>query len=119
MLAEAIASFAGNTRVAILATGGLSHSIGEATMGAIDEAFDRECLQHFASGNRDALFTFLDQRLAAAGNGAAEVRNWLAAHGAAGAKGTDGAHGFDLIHYSALPEVYVGCGVASWGIVSH
>ena len=119
VLAEAITSFAGNARVAILATGGLSHSIGEATMGAIDEAFDRECLQHFASGNRDALFTFLDQRLAAAGNGAAEVRNWLAAHGAAGANGTDGAHGFDLIHYSALPEVYVGCGVASWGIVSH
>ena len=114
VLAEAITSFAGNARVAILATGGLSHSIGEATMGAIDEAFDRECLQHFASGNRDALFTFLDQRLAAAGNGAAEVRNWLAAHGAAGAKGTDGAHGFDLIHYSALPEVYVGCGFASW-----
>ena len=108
VLAEAIASFAGNARVAILATGGLSHSIGEATMGAIDEAFDRECLQHFASGEREALFDFLDQRMAAAGNGTAEVRNWLAAHGAASARG------FDLIHYSALPEVYVGCGFASW-----
>ena len=110
VLAEAIASFAGNTRVAILATGGLSHSIGEATMGAIDEGFDRECLQFLASGERDALFEFLDKRMQAAGNGTAEVRNWLAAHGAAGARG------FDLIHYSALPEVYVGCGFASWKV---
>ncbi len=108
VLADAIASFPGNARVAILATGGLSHSIGEATMGAIDEAFDRECLQHFATGDREALFRFLDQRMEAAGNGTAEVRNWLAAHGAAGARG------FDLIHYSALSEVYVGCGFASW-----
>ena len=110
VLAEAIASFAGNTRVAILATGGLSHSIGEATMGAIDEAFDRECLLYLASGERDALFAFLDRRMQAAGNGTAEVRNLLAAHGAAGARG------FDLIHYSALPEVYVGCGFASWKV---
>ena len=111
VLAQAIASFPGNTRVAILATGGLSHSIGEATMGAIDEAFDRDLVQHFASSDREALFTFLDQRMAAAGNGTAEVRNWLAAHGAAGAAGT---RQFDLIHYSALKEIYVGCGLASW-----
>jgi aromatic ring-opening dioxygenase catalytic subunit (LigB family) len=98
---------------AVLATGGMSHSIGEATMGAIDEAFDRECLQHLASGNRDALLKFLDQRLPAAGNGAAEMRNWLVAHGVASAAH---ARGFDLIHYSAMPEIYVGCGLASWGV---
>jgi aromatic ring-opening dioxygenase catalytic subunit (LigB family) len=110
VLREAIEGFAGDARVAILASGGLSHSIGEATMGAIDEAFDRECLRHFAAGERDALFGFLDRRMAAAGNGTAEVRNWLAAHGAADARG------FDLIHYSAMPEIYVGCGVALWSI---
>jgi aromatic ring-opening dioxygenase catalytic subunit (LigB family) len=112
-IADAVRSFPGSLRVALLATGGLSHSIGEATMGAIDEAFDRECLQHMAAGNRDALITFLDQRLPAAGNGAAEVRNWVAAHGAASAAG---ARGFDLIHYSAMPEIYVGCGLASWPV---
>jgi aromatic ring-opening dioxygenase catalytic subunit (LigB family) len=110
VLADAIKSYAGDARVAILATGGLSHSIGEATMGAIDEAFDRECLQRFAAGERDTLFDFLDRRMAAAGNGTAEVRNWLAAHGAAGARG------FELIHYSPMPEIYVGCGVASWNV---
>jgi aromatic ring-opening dioxygenase catalytic subunit (LigB family) len=107
-IADAVKSFPDSLRVAVLATGGMSHSIGEATMGAIDEAFDRECLQHLASGDRDALMTFLDQHMPAAGNGTAEMRNWLAAHGAAGARG------FDLIHYSAMPEIYVGCGVASW-----
>jgi aromatic ring-opening dioxygenase catalytic subunit (LigB family) len=107
-IADAVKSYPDSLRVAVLATGGMSHSIGEATMGAIDEAFDRECLQHLASGNRKALMTFLDQRLPAAGNGAAEMRNWLAAHGVAGARG------FDLIHYSAMPEIYVGCGLASW-----
>ena len=100
--------------MALLATGGLSHSIGEATMGAIDEAFDRECLQHFAASDRSTLLNFLDHRLPAAGNGAAEVRNWVTAHGAASAAITNGARIFDLIHYSAMPEIYVGCGLASW-----
>ena len=107
-IADAVSHFPGPLRVAVLATGGMSHSIGEATMGAIDEAFDRECLQHLASGQRDPLLKFLDQRMAAAGNGTAEMRNWLAAHGAAGGRG------FDLIQYSPMPEIYVGCGVASW-----
>jgi hypothetical protein len=86
----------------------VSHSVGEPTMGAIDEVFDRECLQHLASGKHDALLAFLDQRLPVAGNGSAKIRNWLVAHGAA-----DG-QGFDLIHYSAVPEIYGGCGVAVW-----
>ncbi len=115
-LADAVKTFQGNLRVALLATGGLSHSIGEATMGAIDEAFDRECLQHFATSDRSTLLNFLDQRLPAAGNGAAEVRNWVTAHGAASATSTNGVRAFDLIHYSAMPEIYVGCGIASWPI---
>ena len=112
-IADAVKSFPGTLRVGVLATGGMSHSIGEATMGAIDEAFDRECLQHLASGDCDALLTFLDQRISEAGNGAAEMRNWLAAHGAAGGRG------FELIHYSAMPEIYVGCGFASWNALQN
>ena len=113
-IAAAVKSFPEPLRVALLATGGMSHSIGEPTMGAIDEAFDRECLQHLAAGNsdesRNTLLKFLAARLPAAGNGAAEMRNWLTAHGAAGAVG------FDLIHYSAMPEIYVGCGVPAWAV---
>jgi aromatic ring-opening dioxygenase catalytic subunit (LigB family) len=110
LLAEAIASYPEDLRVAILATGGLSHSIGEPTMGEIDEAFDRACIGHFASENRSALIDFLSERLPSVGNGAAEIRNWVAAHGAAGGRG------FELIRYDPIPEVYVGGGFASWNV---
>jgi aromatic ring-opening dioxygenase catalytic subunit (LigB family) len=108
MLAEAIASFPGRLRVGVLATGGLSHSIGEPDMGRIDEAFDRDCLGHFEKSDAPALLDFLNLRLPTAGNGASEVRNWVAAHGAAGGRG------FELIGYAPIPDVYVGCGFASW-----
>ena len=108
MLAAAVASFPGKLRVGVLATGGLSHSIGEPDMGRIDEAFDRDCIRRFENGDAPALFDFLDERLPGAGNGASEVRNWVAAHGAARGRG------FELIRYDPIPNVYVGCGFASW-----
>jgi aromatic ring-opening dioxygenase catalytic subunit (LigB family) len=108
MLAEAVASYPGKLRVGILATGGLSHSIGEPDMGRIDEAFDRDCIRRFENGDAPALFDFLNERLTGAGNGASEVRNWVAAHGAARGRG------FELIRYDPIPNVYVGCGFASW-----
>lgn len=110
LLARAIASYPERIRVAILATGGLSHSIGEPTMGAIDEAFDRDCIGAFKTGAEAPLIALLDQRMEAAGNGTHEVRNWVIAHAAAGSRG------FDLIDYRAMPEVYVGCGWASWSM---
>jgi aromatic ring-opening dioxygenase catalytic subunit (LigB family) len=110
VIAEAIAAYPEDLRVAILATGGLSHSIGEPTMGEIEEEFDRDCIRHFESGNQQALIEFLDEQLPIIGNGAAEIRNWVAAHGAAAGRG------FELIDYGPVPEVYVGCGFASWNL---
>ena len=111
LLAEAIASYPEKQlRVAILATGGLSHSIGEPNMGAIDEDFDHRCIRMFADGAEAPLTEFLEAGMAAAGNGTHEVRNWVIAHAAAGNRG------FDLIDYRAVPEVYVGCGYASWRV---
>lgn len=108
-LARAILARPGEERVVILASGGLSHSVGEPIMGDVDEAFDREALALFAGGDRDALLAYLtDERVARAGNGAAELRFWVAAHGAAQAKG------FSVIHYEAVPETYTGCGFAEW-----
>ena len=108
MLAEAVASYPDKLRVGVLATGGLSHSIGQPDMGRIDEAFDRDCIRRFENGDAPALFDFLNERLPGAGNGASEVRNWVAAHGAARGRG------FELIRYDPIPNVYVGCGFASW-----
>jgi aromatic ring-opening dioxygenase catalytic subunit (LigB family) len=109
LLANAIEAMPGPMRVVILATGGLSHSVGEPTMGEIDEAFDREALQLFAKGDPVTLLSFLtDERMAKAGNGTAELRFWLAAHGAARSQG------FELIHYEAVAATYTGCGFAEW-----
>ena len=108
LLAAAIAAYPGNERIAVVASGGLSHSIGEATMGRIDEAFDAGCVAALEAGGDAAVLAFLDSALAGAGNGAAEVRNWVVAHAAAGSTG------FELIAYHAIPEVYVGCAWAAW-----
>ena len=112
LIARAIATYPENLRVAILATGGLSHSIGEATMGAIDEPFDHECIKLFKAGDEAKLTAYLDRALLKTGNGAHEVRNWVVAHAAAGGRG------FDLIDYVPVPEVYVGCGYASWTVAA-
>jgi aromatic ring-opening dioxygenase catalytic subunit (LigB family) len=106
-LAAAIASFPQDLKIAVLATGGLSHSIGEPTMGAIYEDFDRETLRCFASSEGE-LVRFLEAELPSHGNGSEEVRNWLVAHGAAGGRG------FELVDYLPVPKVIVGCGFASW-----
>src|SRR5204863_1806689 len=84
LLRRAIESYAEPLRVAILGTGGLSHSIGEPTMGAIYEKFDRETIRLF-SRPADELIQYLDAELPASGNGSEEIRNWLVPHGAAGA----------------------------------
>ena len=107
-LADAIRTYPEPIRVAVLASGGLSHSIGEPTMGAIDEKFDHECIRLFSGSAEGDLLTFLEAETPKAGNGADEMRNWLVAHGAAGGRG------FELVDYLPVPSVYVGCGFASW-----
>ena len=107
LLRKSIDSYPETIRVAILGTGGLSHSIGEPTMGAIYEEFDHETIRLFSSSN-DALIAYLEKELPRRGNGSEEVRNWLVAHGAAGGRG------FELVDYLPVPTVIVGCGFAAW-----
>jgi aromatic ring-opening dioxygenase catalytic subunit (LigB family) len=108
LLRRAVESYPEPLRVAVLGTGGLSHSIGEATMGWIDEEFDHACIKHFQNGKEQALDAFLTHALPQTGNGAHEIRDWVVAHGAAGATG------FELIDYFPSPETLVGAGFASW-----
>lgn len=110
LLAQAIASYPGDLRVAVLASGGLSHSIGEATMGHIDAAFDELCVRVFRAGDAARVAAELQPALARTGNGGHEVRNWAVAHAAAGCRG------FELIDYLPVNEVYVGCAWASWNV---
>jgi aromatic ring-opening dioxygenase catalytic subunit (LigB family) len=111
LLAKAADSYPEPLRIAVLGTGGLSHSIGEPTMGKIDEVFDHGCIEAFKKGDDARLIEFLNTKdIDAVGNGSHEVRNWVVAHAAAGSRG------FDLVDYFASPEVYVGCGFASWKV---
>lgn len=109
-LRDAIESYPEAMRVAILATGGLSHYIGEPGMGQIDEVFDRTCIRVFEDGNDQVIASTLQEALKSTGNGGDEVRNWAVAHGAAG------SGGFRLVGYEPLPEIYVGCAFAEWQV---
>lgn len=112
LLREAIASYPEDLRVVALGTGGLSHSIGEPTMGEIDEPFDHACIELFRNASDAELAASIEERLKSTGNGGHEVRNWVIVHAAAGGRG------FDLIDYTPVPEVYVGCGFAEWRVVA-
>ena len=112
LLRRAIESFPEPLRVAVLGTGGLSHSIGEPTMGWIDEDFDHECIKHFENGDETRLDAFLTERLPRTGNGAHEIRDWVVAHAAAGSTG------FELIDYFPSPATLVGAGFATWKVAA-
>ena len=110
VLRKAIKSYPARIRIALIATGGLSHYIGEPGMGQIDEAFDRTCISLFENGDDAHIASTLQQALRSTGNGGDEVRNWAVAHAAAG------SGGFELVGYEPLPEVYVGCAFAEWHV---
>jgi aromatic ring-opening dioxygenase catalytic subunit (LigB family) len=108
MIAAAVKSYPADVRVAVLGTGGLSHSIGEPTMGDVDEEFDRIALEAMRGHDDRQVAATISEALTRAGNGSHEVRCWVVAHGAAGPSN------FDLIDYMPCLEVYVGCAFGSW-----
>jgi 2,3-dihydroxyphenylpropionate 1,2-dioxygenase len=91
-------------RVAILATGGLSHFPGSPRIGEIDESFDHQLLEVMRQGNGKSLIDYSVQDLLKAGD--TEFLNWMVVIGAIGdAKAT---------YTSYMPD-YVATG---WGFVS-
>ncbi|HXV80581.1 MAG TPA: extradiol ring-cleavage dioxygenase [Candidatus Binatia bacterium] len=72
-----------NKRVAVVATGGLSHWPGEAKHGKINIAFDRNFLETLTTGNREKLADYSHEEIAVeAGSGGHEIRTWIALAGA-------------------------------------
>lgn len=86
-LGAAIAAVVGETardrRVAVLATGGLSHTVGAPGMEKNDAGFDARFLRALDAADLDAATQASDAELDAAGNGTHEIRNWIAAAAAA------------------------------------
>ncbi len=81
-LADAIRRWDVDKRVAIIATGGLSHSVGSLQQGWIDADFDRRFLDDFCSGRGDALAALSDAEISAAGSSTGEIRSWIVLAGA-------------------------------------
>ena len=70
-------------RVAVVATGGLSHWPGEAKHGKINIPFDRKFLDTLISGDRAKLTAYSHEEInVEAGSGGHEIRTWMALAGA-------------------------------------
>ncbi|MGE0716522.1 MAG: hypothetical protein AB7P02_13865 [Alphaproteobacteria bacterium] len=103
-LADAIGRWDGGRRVAILATGGLSHSVGTPEQGRIDAAFDEWFLNALCEGRGEALAGLTDARIGAAGSSTAEVRSWVLLAGAFAGRPAE------PVFYAPIRGFDTGCG---------
>lgn len=70
-------------RVGLLATGGISHTVGAPGMDRNCPEFDAAFIGALVEGDLDQASSYPDEVLAAAGNGTHEIRNWIVAAAAA------------------------------------
>jgi len=82
-LKTAIEEDPGDERVVLLGSGGISHWVGTGEMGKINTEFDTFVLDAITSGDPDPLLALSDQEIMSrGGNGAMEIRHFLAVMGA-------------------------------------
>ena len=81
-LGDAIRSYDGLERVAVVGAGGLSHWIGNPRVGDINEEFDNWFLGVLESGDLEQVLDIENDEIELAGNGNHEMRSWLAVAGA-------------------------------------
>ena len=94
-------------RIAVIATGGISHWPATPDSGKINEAWDREFLRRWSLNDKAQLLDYTDaQTYADAGQGGFEIRTLIAAAAAARGPGT--------VHFFApIPIFSTGCFVAT------
>jgi aromatic ring-opening dioxygenase catalytic subunit (LigB family) len=109
-LGRALRAYQGLDRVAILATGGISHDLATPRMGMVNEAFDRELLRLLEAGDAEGAVRFATDHVHEAGNGAEEIRMWLAAMGCAAGKP------FRTRYYRAVRDWYTGIALGNWAL---
>lgn len=95
-------------RIALVATGGISHWPATPNSGKINEAWDRDFLDRLARNDKDALLAYTDAETHKdAGQGGFEIRTFITLAGA-----TEGCE--TKIHfYAPIPIYAVGCTVAT------
>ncbi len=96
-------------RVGMLATGGISHAVGQPGMDRNDPQFDAEFVAALVAGDLDKACAYPDSALDARGNGTHEIRSWIAA---AAAMGSSRAEVVTAIPY--VPGWYTGVYQMLW-----
>lgn len=98
-LREAIESWPENRRIALIASGGLSHFV-------VDESIDRTLIAALEHKDKDALTGFPDEALV---QGTTEIKMWVTVGGAM----ADSNHSFSLLEYQPLYRTTAGSGVGA------
>lgn len=108
LIRQVIASRPKDEKVAVLGTGGLSHWVGTPESGLINVEFDERFLEAIDHGTGRAVADWTPLEIGRGGNGAHEIRNWLAVMGA-----LDGVKG-EVVAYEPVPQWVTGCGAVIW-----
>ena len=91
-------------KIALVATGGISHWPATPDSGKINEAWDREFLDRFKRNDKQAMLSYTDfETYQDGGQGGFEIRTFIAA--AAAARGAQA----DVHFYAPIPIFAVGC----------
>lgn len=98
-------------RIALVATGGISHWPATPDSGRINVDWDRAFLERWVANDREGMLSYTDEATyAEGGQGGFEIRTFIAAAAAAGGPGK-------LRFYEPIPIFAVGCTVAEMEIV--
>jgi len=95
-------------KIAIFASGGLSHDPRGPRAGWVDEPLDRSVLEALADGEPDRLSTLYTFDSDTFHGGTGEIRNWLAVGGAMGDRKAT------IVDYMVIHHVITGVGFAYW-----
>jgi hypothetical protein len=108
LIAQVVENRPKDEKVALIATGGISHWVGTPEMGRINVEFDERFLDHLEHGRGETIAQWTPEEIGRAGNGAHEIRNWITVMGAMA------RHKAEVASYEAVVPWVTGCGAVIW-----